>query len=131
MYKLHRDVPARVPRWGSCSPAGVRLNEALRRREGISLLARSDQRRCLWKPRFFAKNRVKPLTFSSFVEQEVRRFDENSLVCVRIETFGMFELHREMPARAPRPRPRRDVIIVINGKGEKRLIYFFPSCIIY
>ena len=37
------------------------------RRAGVSLAAASDQRRCLWTPRFFEKNRVKLLYGWGFI----------------------------------------------------------------
>ncbi len=49
---------------GDFAPCAARVFRPLRR-AGISLAAASDQRLCLWKPRFFEKNRVKLLMFGA------------------------------------------------------------------
>ena len=52
--------------WGrrpSASPGGAPSADGALDAQGVSPAAAGDQRLCLWKPRFFEKNRVKLLSF--------------------------------------------------------------------
>ena len=64
-WRFGRQGVSRRARRGCFAGCGQRVFRPLRR-AGISRLARRDQRLCLWKPRFFEKNRVKLLIFFLF-----------------------------------------------------------------
>ena len=69
---------------GDCAICGWRYG-----RLGISPAAAGDQRLCLWKPRFFEKNRVKLLYWGAPFYCLLRRYSKISAALVSGFTLGM------------------------------------------